>query len=123
NVFEFLRNEKLDANGFFSNRSNVPKRALRQNIFGGTLGGPIVPNKHFFFLDYQGTRQIGSGAATASLALPEYRTGNLSRFTQFIRDPTRTGACSAADRTACFPNNQIPQSRIVNPVALALFSN
>jgi len=123
NVFEFLRNEKLDANGFFANRSGARKRALRQNIYGGTLGGPIVRNQHFFFIDYQGTRQRTSGPALASLALPDYRAGNLSRFPQFIRDPLLTGNCTAADRAACFPNNQIPQSRIVNPVARALFGN
>lgn len=41
NAFEFLRNEKLDANGFFANRNRTQRQALRQNIFGGTFGGPI----------------------------------------------------------------------------------
>ncbi|HWQ52188.1 MAG TPA: TonB-dependent receptor [Bryobacteraceae bacterium] len=114
NLFEFLRNDQLDANGFFSNRSAVPRRAFRRNIFGGTFGGPIVRDKAFFFMDYEGTRQVASGPATASVALPEYRTGNLSRFSQVIKDPT-TGLQ--------FPGNIIPQSRIVNPVALALFGD
>ena len=48
NVFEFLRNDKLDANGFFNNRSNVKKQALRQNIFGGTFGGPIQQKPDLF---------------------------------------------------------------------------
>src|SRR5437762_4673398 len=61
NVFEFLRNDKLDSNDYFNNRSGSSKRALRQNIFGGTLGGPIRKDRLFFFLDLQGTRRRGSG--------------------------------------------------------------
>src|SRR5687767_7941677 len=61
NAFEFLRNEKLDANSFFNNRSNVRKQALRQNIFGGTLGGPIKRNKLFFFVDYEQTERRIAG--------------------------------------------------------------
>lgn len=115
NAFEFLRNDKLDANDFFSNRSNAPKRAFRRNIFGGTLGGPIKRDKAFFFMDYEGTRQRDSGSALASVPLAEYRTGNLSRFSQTIRDPQNSNAP--------FPGNIIPTNRIVNPAALALFAD
>jgi hypothetical protein len=41
NVFEFLRNEKLDANGYFGNRAGAKRNAFRRNIFGGTVGGPM----------------------------------------------------------------------------------
>ncbi len=53
-AYEFLRNEKLDARGFFDQTRGDFKR----NQFGGTLGFPIVKNKLFFFGDYQGTREI-----------------------------------------------------------------
>ena len=44
NLFEFLRNDKVDANDFFNNRNSVAKRAFRRNIFGGTVGGlDLVP--------------------------------------------------------------------------------
>jgi hypothetical protein len=115
NLFEFLRNDKVDANDFFSNRNNSPKRAFRRNIFGGTLGGPIARNKAFFFMDYEGTRQVDSGPTTASVPLAEYRTGNLSRFSQVIKDP--------ANNNIQFPGNIIPASRIVNPAAKALFAD
>ncbi|HWQ55360.1 MAG TPA: TonB-dependent receptor [Bryobacteraceae bacterium] len=114
NLFEFLRNQKLDANSFFLNRSGAAKRALRQNIFGGTLGGPIVSDRLFFFVDYQGTRRRESGPALATVVPAAMRTGNLSAYSDPIRDP-RTGQP--------FPGNIIPQERIVNPVAIALFSN
>jgi hypothetical protein len=115
NAFEFLRNDKLDANGFFPNRSNASKRAFHRNIFGGTLGGPIRKNQAFFFMDYEGTRQKDSGPSLASVPLEDYRNGILTRFSQTIKDP--------ANNNAPFPNKIIPQSRIVNPVAKALFAD
>jgi len=57
-AWEFLRNDVLDARGYFES-PDQPKAPYRQNQFGGTIGGPIVKNKAFFFGDYEGTR-IGS---------------------------------------------------------------
>ncbi len=56
-VFEFLRNNNLNANDFFFNRAGQDKPVMRQNQFGGTLGGPIQKNRWLFFTSYQGTRQ------------------------------------------------------------------
>ncbi|MFN9894982.1 MAG: carboxypeptidase regulatory-like domain-containing protein [Acidobacteriota bacterium] len=123
NAFEFLRNEKLDANGFFANRNRTQRQALRQNIFGGTFGGPIQRNKMFFFVDYEQTERRIAGPATASVAPAAWRAGDLSQFltvaNQVVRDPA-TGA-SLASRTP-FPNNQIPVSRFSN-TARFLFGN
>ena len=74
-VFEFLRNTDLDARNFFS-----PTRGtFIQNQFGGTVGGPIVRDKVFFFSDYQGTRQV-QGTDTGLIPVPSLqdRTGDLS---------------------------------------------
>jgi hypothetical protein len=124
NVFEFLRNAKLDANGFFPNRNKAARRALKRNIFGGTLGGPVIHNKAFFFVDYEGTQQRDSGPATASVAPGAWRTGDLSDFlsksNQVLKDPL-TGP-DLASRTP-FAGNIIPPSRITNPVAQKLFSS
>jgi hypothetical protein len=124
NVFEFLRNDKLDANGFFANRSRAARRAFRRNIFGGTLGGPVKHNKAFFFMDYEGTEQRGSGPANASVAPAAWRTGDLSDFltrsNQIVRDPP-TGPDIPSRQP--FAGNIIPAARITNPVARALFSN
>lgn len=119
NVFEFLRNEQLDANGFFNNRAGAKRTALRQNIFGGTFGGPIKRNKTFFFADYEQTERRTAGTALASVVPQAWRNGDLSQFTTAIKDPL-TGT-TVANRTA-FPNNQIPVSRF-SPVARFLFAN
>ena len=57
-VYEFFRNDKLDANDFFLNANGQPRPVVRQNLFGGSFGGPVVTEKlGFFFVNYQGTRQ------------------------------------------------------------------
>ena len=73
--FEFLRNTRLDARNFFS-----PDRGVyQQNQFGGTIGGPILRNKVFFFGDYQGTR-LKQGVDTGLISVPSLadRQGNLA---------------------------------------------
>jgi len=55
-LYEFFRNDALDARNFF-NDSNFAKSALHLNQFGGTLGGPIVKSRTFFFLNYEGFRR------------------------------------------------------------------
>jgi hypothetical protein len=56
-VYEFLRNVKLDANDFFLNASGQPKAAYKRNQFGGAAGGPIRKDRTFIFGDYEGIRQ------------------------------------------------------------------
>jgi hypothetical protein len=114
NAFEFLRNDKLDANSWSNNRSGAPKSSLRRNVFGATLGGPIRQDRVFFFTDYQGTKERTGGGATRSVAPAEWRTGDLSAITAAIRDPL-TGQP--------FTGNRIPAARIVNPAARALFAD
>jgi hypothetical protein len=65
-LFEFFRNEKLNANSFFNNRSGLPRGILRQNQYGGTVGGRIIKDKLFYFISYQGTRQLNGIAASGS---------------------------------------------------------
>jgi hypothetical protein len=113
NVFEFYRNSKMDANSWSNNRSNAAKPNRRQDIYGGTIGGPLVPNKLFFFGSYQGTRFEQPGSETISVAPESWRRGDLSSVTAAIRDP-RTGQA--------FPGNQIPASRI-SPIAAAILAD
>jgi hypothetical protein len=136
NVFEFWRNTNLNAKNFYSTQRND----FRQNQFGGTFGGPIVHDKVFFFVDYQGTRQVLGGAGFTVVPSEADRTGNLAdqsqsmtgtvkgqafadRLTQELGYPVTVGEpfyYSASDTTpACtssancvLPNAVIPQSAI-----------
>src|SRR3977135_177381 len=63
--YEFLRNSALDAKNFFEQDPTLPKLGFRRNQFGGTIGGPILKNRTFFFADYEGNRQ------SKGIALPE----------------------------------------------------
>ena len=80
--WEFLRNDSLNATGFFKPATGKP--AIDRNQFGGVLGGPIVKNKAFFFGDYEGQRQTRKVTAISSIATPAQRQGI---FTVDIRDP------------------------------------
>jgi hypothetical protein len=65
-IFEFLRNEVLNANDFFSNRTGQPRPVLKQDQFGFAFGGPLKKEKLLFFGSYQGTRQVNAVAAGQS---------------------------------------------------------
>jgi hypothetical protein len=56
-LFEFFRNDALDAKDFFENATTLPTAPLRLNQFGGNFTGPLVKNKLFFFVNYEGVRQ------------------------------------------------------------------
>jgi hypothetical protein len=89
-VFEFIRNDKVDARNFLLLPTD-PTPELRRNIYGGTIGGPVIRNKTFFFLSWQGTRQ-NSGAATIveTVESPAFRAGDFSSLKTAINDPTLT---------------------------------
>lgn len=119
-LFEFLRNNALDANGFFDNRNGREKAAFRFNQFGFTAGGPATPSrqKTFFFFSYEGVRQVNPGSATFTVPTTAMRAGDFSGIPQIIYDPDTIDA-SGVRRP--FPGNRIPESRL-NPVALKLLS-
>ncbi len=57
-VWEFFRNDKLDAADWFEDNAGIGKGELRQNQFGASIGGPIIKNKIFYFGDYEGLRRV-----------------------------------------------------------------
>ena len=121
-AFEFLRNDKLNANSWAANWHGTPRGAIRHNVFGGTGGGAIIKDKLFFFVDYQGIRRANPGAPASFSVFPApFRNGDLSQvLTQRGRQLYDPLTLSGGIRQP-FPNNQIPVTRI-NVVARNLFS-
>ncbi len=114
-AFEFLQRDKFRARNPFSEPDVVNPltgRVLpetKRDQFGGSIGGPIVKNKWFFFGDYQGTRSNQGGSKLLTVPTALARTGNLSEYGINIYDPA-SGA-TPASRTQ-FPGNIIPGSRL-----------
>jgi len=121
-LYEFLRNDKFDGTNFFANSSGSRKPTLRQNQFGGTIGGPVIKNRTFYFFSYQGTRIRRGKSFLSTVPSQDARNGDVSNEglnRNRIFDPlSTTGTGATAVRTA-FPGNRIPASRF-DPVTKPL---
>jgi hypothetical protein len=100
-VYEFLRNDKLDANDWFSNHNGEERAPLRRNNFGFTIGGPIRKNKTFFFFDYDGTRSRGFSSASYGVATDAEKQGDFGELC------TSRGASFDANGLCSDPSGQI----------------
>lgn len=114
-AYEFFRNDILNANEFFLNREGVARPVVRQNIFGGSLGGPVAKERFgYFFLNYQGTRQRsgdspGTIISTNIPLLPADRspaslesTFNLPSVDPILSNAGGTGLLQRLDTTGQF---------------------
>ena len=112
-LYEFLRNGDLDATNFFSVGQKKP--AFHQHQFGGTVGGPIIKNKLFYFGSVESLRIDAGTTNISTLPTDAEKNGNYAgRPTIF--DPATTTAVGSGDTRTPFPNNAIPASRF-DPVA------
>jgi hypothetical protein len=137
-VWEFLRNDKLNANSWSNNLHVDPvtgqwaplaKQKVRWNMFGGTFGGPIIKNKLFFFADFQDQRfDVPSSAGANTVFTAAERQGDFSAVGVQLYNPCAsfTAPCTSSSVPATtrqpFVNNQIPMV-MISPVATALFGS
>ncbi len=108
-AYEFVRNALFDARNYFAPPQTSPPQDQR-NQFGGSLGGPVVHNRTFFFADYQGTRDNTGVTQVTNVPTLAERTGDFSQSGLIAIDPF-TGQP--------FANNQIPAGYI-DPVGKAI---
>src|SRR5438105_11716873 len=133
-VWEFFRNDVLNAKSWSNNFNNLPKDKIRWNMFGGTFGGPIFKNKLFFFADYQGQRfDIPYNVNGYQLFTPRQVAGD---FAQICTGGFSAGICNDRDDKgkiihqlvnpatgASIPfNNLAAVGLTINPVAQAFFN-
>ena len=119
-LFEYVRNDKLDARNFF----DAGKSKLRRNQFGASASGPLVipklydgHDRTFFLATWESFR--GTAGSTSLGIVPTLleRQGNFSQSYNasgkliLIKDPLAGGTCSATNSSACFPGNSIPATR------------
>src|SRR4051794_13794044 len=98
-AWEFLRNDKFDAADFFQNAGGQKKGAYRQNQFGGTVGGPIIRNKTFFFVDYEGTRIRQAQPYVVSVPTAGQRNSGFTDFSDLIALQSGTRGPDALGRS------------------------
>lgn len=113
NAWEFLRNDVLNANDFFSKLNGQPRPMLKQNQFGAAAGGPILRDRSFFFVAYQALRSTNGLGTEVTTFLPQL-TADRSAATlgaQFCAYPTFAGGI----QLKCDGSN-------INPVALKLLN-
>jgi len=108
-AYEYYRNQAMDSIDYFTKKAGAPKAENHQNQPGGNLGGPILKNRAFFFVDYEGTRINRGASRLTRVPTADERNGI---FTSAVKDPT-TGLP--------FANNQIPANRI-DPYATGILA-
>ncbi|HEY7306873.1 MAG TPA: carboxypeptidase regulatory-like domain-containing protein [Bryobacteraceae bacterium] len=117
-AYEFLRNDAFDAKNYFDN-PELPIPKLRKNQFGATIGGPILKDKLFYFVNYEGNIQRIGETFFGTVPTSLQRQRNFTEVGENIYNPFTTASCASCSngfsRTA-FPNNTIP-SGLISPVS------
>jgi len=108
-VWEFFRNDVLDAADWFENNAGIPRGDLQQNQFGASIGGPIIKNKIFFFGDYEGLRRVQGTVSTGTVPTAAEVSSKFTNLTDLI-----TSQASAAAQIDSL-NRSIPKGTVVDP--------
>ncbi len=111
-VWEFFRNDKLDAADWFEDNGGVKKGELRQNQFGASIGGPILRDKLFYFGDYEGLRRVQGTVLTGTVPTTTEKSSGFSNLADLISG--QGGTNPANDRTDAV-GRKIPFGTILDP--------
>ncbi|HUZ94515.1 MAG TPA: TonB-dependent receptor, partial [Edaphobacter sp.] len=117
-LFEFFRNENLNARNYFS-KAPVRKPEYRRNLFGATIGGPILHDRLFFFSDYQGVKQLIGVTRISTIPTLAERQGIFTGVSK-IYDPASTTVVGGKFVRHEFPNDVIDAP--LDPAAKALLA-
>lgn len=123
-LFEFFRNNVLNANKWENNFTAAPRQSMRWNEFGGTFGGPIVRDKLFFFVDYQGQRfDFPTTTSATSVFTAAERTGDFSQLLTLSKPIQLYNPYDIVNGSRVpFPGDIIPPS-LLNPIALKIVNS
>ena len=127
-LYEYHRNTITAANDFFNNRAGVDRPKLIRNVFGGSVGGPVVKDSLFYFLNYEGRRDASDGSAVRRVPTASMRDGFVryrsvdGLFRRSIRRSSAPGSIRSgpvpvrrrSNTSDPFPNPTIPPSETVS---------
>jgi hypothetical protein len=120
-AWEFVRNNILNANDFFSKHDKQPKPTLKQNQFGASLGGPLLKDRTFIFLAYQGLRSSNGSGGETTVTLPQLTADRSAKTLGAQFCPAGHGNAAGYQtnagglQVACDGSN-------INPAAIALLN-
>jgi hypothetical protein len=98
-VWEFFRNDKLDAADWFEDNGGIPRGELRQNQFGASAGGPIIKNKIFFFGDYEGLRRVQGTASSGNVPTALERSSGYTDLSDILTQSAGTARTDLLGRS------------------------
>ena len=101
-VWEFFRNDKLDAADWFEDNGGIKKGELRQNQFGASIGGPVIKDKLFFFGDYEGLRRVQGTVLTGTVPTLTERNSGFTDLSDLVTQQSGTPRTDALGRLIPF---------------------
>jgi len=123
-AWEFIRNDRMNANNYFTKQNNQARPKYNRNVFGGNVGGPLFHDRTFFFGDYQGIRQHIPTPATSTIPtvaqVAMVKTGDFSGSGVTLYNPYTTRSVGGVSTRTPYAGNNIAAN--LDPAAVNLIS-